>query len=457
MIVKQSTGQDETSDTVEPVAGSAETLGPIARGIVIAATLAGVALAIHQLFNLQLFGIVLLEGRYLYILAGIFLALTFLVYRALPGISGVPWYDWLLASLAALTAGYFAWTADLSLEDGWEYAAPDTARYAAFVFWVLILEGTRRVAGLTLFILVLLFSFYPMFADKMPDPLSGFAQPLWDVVPYHMISSESSFGIPMKAFGGLVIGFIVFGAVLQRTGGGAFFNNLALSMVGHYRGGAAKVAILGSGFMGSMSGSVISNVLTTGAVSIPAMKRTGFQPKYAAATEACASTGGVLMPPIMGATAFIMASFLSRPYIEIALAAAIPSLLYYFGLFAQIDAYSARRGLRGMERSELPSLAQTMRDGWVYLFVFAVLIFMMVCASAGHARPVLGDGTIADHQSVACQVSLHVARCWGPGCGGWARANRTYCGAAWNRPHRRCVFGDRPCGYPGQRACVFSR
>ncbi|MEM1299847.1 MAG: TRAP transporter fused permease subunit, partial [Pseudomonadota bacterium] len=207
---------------------------------------------------------------------------------------------------------------------------------------------------------------------------SGFQQPFRDVIPFFMISSEASFGIPMRAFGNLVIGFILFGAILQFTGGGKFFNDLALSLVGRYRGGAAKVAIFASGFMGSMSGSVISNVLTTGAVSIPAMKKTGFSSRYAAATEACASTGGVLMPPIMGATAFVMASWLSRPYVEIMLAAAVPSILYYFGLFAQIDAYSARRGLKGMPSELLPRLVATLKSGWIYISVFAVLIYLMV-------------------------------------------------------------------------------
>ena len=385
-----------TGQTNRPANPSAPAnrLGALAATFVIVGTLAGIALAIHQLFNLQLFGVVLIEGRYLYLLAGIFLAIAFITFRAYEGAEPVPWYDWLLAAASIATAGYFVWTADTSLEMGWEYAAPDAARYVSFVFWLLILEGTRRVGGTVLFVLVFVFSLYPTFADKMPDPLSGFASPIWDAVPYHMISSESSFGIPMKAFGGLVIGFIVFGAVLQRTGGGVFFNNLALALVGHFRGGAAKVAIIASGFMGSMSGSVISNVLTTGAVSIPAMQRTGFSPRYAAATEACASTGGVLMPPIMGATAFVMASFLSRPYIEIALAAAIPSLLYYFGLFTQIDAYAARRGLKGMERSELPSLLQTIKDGWLYIAVFALLIFMMVALRQDTLAPFWATGLL---------------------------------------------------------------
>jgi TRAP transporter 4TM/12TM fusion protein len=352
-------------------------LDRFARVVMAVLTLAAIALAIHQLFNIQLFGIVLLDGRYLYLLGGIFLGLAFLAFP-LNRAKGPGVIDWALFALALATSAYFAWTAEESLEMGWEYAAPDEARWVSIVLYALILEGTRRAGGLTLFIIVLLFSLYPTIADRMPDPLSGFASPFWDLAAYHMISSESSFGIPMNAFGSLVIGFILFGAVLQKTGGGQFFNDLALALVGRYRGGAAKVSIFASGFMGSMSGSVISNVLTTGAVSIPAMKRTGFSARLAAATEACASTGGVLMPPIMGATAFVMASFLSRPYVDIAIAAAIPSILFYFGLFAQIDAYAARRGLKGLQREEVPSMRAAMIEGWPYIAVFAVLIYMMV-------------------------------------------------------------------------------
>jgi TRAP transporter 4TM/12TM fusion protein len=340
-------------------------------------TVVAILLAANQLFNFQAFGIVLLTGLYLYLLAGLFLGVSFLVFP-LSRAKGPRAIDWVMGAIAMGTAGWFAWTADQSLEQGWEYAAPDTARYLSVVLWLLILEATRRAGGPVLFLIVAVFSLYPTFADVIPDPLSGFASPFMDAIPYHILSSESSFGIPMRAFGNLVIGFIPFGAVLQRTGGGQFFNDLALALVGGYRGGAAKVAIFASGFMGSMSGSVISNVLTTGAVSIPAMKRTGFSARYAAATEACASTGGVLMPPIMGATAFVMASFLSRPYVEIALAALIPSILFYFGLFVQIDAYSAKRGLKGLAPGEAPTMREAMKDGWPYILVFVVLIFLMV-------------------------------------------------------------------------------
>ncbi|HEX6141710.1 MAG TPA: TRAP transporter fused permease subunit [Geminicoccaceae bacterium] len=357
----------------------ARTVSGGARWLVVGLTSAALALAINQLFNLQAFGLVVLEGAYLYLLAGIFLGLTFVVLPAYPAAAArVPAYDLALGALSLAVAGWFAWTAGDSLEQGWEYAAPEPAQWLSVVLWLLILEATRRAGGTVIFLVALVFGLYPTFADQVPGPVSGFASPFWDAIPFHIISSESSFGIPMQAFGNLVIGFIVFGATLQMTGGGTFFNNLALALVGGFRGGAAKVAIFASGFMGSMSGSVVSNVLTTGAVSIPAMKRSGFPARTAAATEACASTGGVLMPPVMGTTAFIMASFLGRPYVEIALAAAVPSLLYYFGLFVKLDAYAARHGLKGLPRSELPRLGRTFREGWYYLFAFALLVFLML-------------------------------------------------------------------------------
>ncbi|SDE74043.1 TRAP transporter, 4TM/12TM fusion protein [Paracoccus isoporae] len=354
----------------------------------IALTVLAVAMVINHLFNLRLFGIVLLDGRYLNILASLFLAGSFLIFDIRGKRFGpTSLVDWLLAALSLASGSYVAANAMTNLNEGWEFAAPQTATWVAFVFAALVLEATRRAGGLVLAIVVTVLAFYPTFAGHVPAPFSGFQSTLSEAFSYHVYSSESIFGIPMKAFGGVVIGFIIFGAVLQQTGGGVFFNDLALGLVGRYRGGAAKVSIFASGFMGSMSGSVISNVLTTGVVSIPAMRRTGFSAKTAAATEACASTGGVLMPPIMGATAFVMASFLSVPYAEIAIAAAIPSALFYFALFAQIDSYAARRDLKGLEAAEVPRLRDTLRSGWPYVLVFGLLIFMMVVMRQETAAP----------------------------------------------------------------------
>ncbi len=355
---------------------------------VLTLTVAALLLVVNQLFNLKAFGIVVLEGRYLNILAALFLAAAFLIFDIRGKRFGtITLADWGLAGLSLASGGYIAATAMQNLNEGWEFAAPETAQWVAFVFAGLVLEATRRAGGLVLAIVVTLLAFYPTFAGHVPAPFSGFQSTLSETFSYHAYSSESIFGIPMKAFGGVVIGFIIFGSVLQHTGGGVFFNDLALGLVGRYRGGAAKVSIFASGLMGSMSGSVISNVLTSGVVSIPAMKRSGFSPQTAAATEACASTGGVVMPPVMGATAFVMASFLAIPYTEIVIAAVIPSALFYLALFTQIDAYAARRGLKGLAKSETPPVRDTLRSGWPYVLVFALLIFMMVVLRNETAAP----------------------------------------------------------------------
>ena len=170
----------------------------------------------------------------------------------------------------------------------------------------------------------------------------------------------------MRAYGEVVVGYLVFGVALNYTGGGKFFNDLAFALVGRMRGGAAQVGVISSALQGSISGSVISNVITSGVVTIPAMKRTGFRADYAGGVEAVASTGAVLMPPVMGSTAFVMASFLGKPYGEIALAATVPGLLFYFALMVQIDAYAARLGLSGMKREELPRVGAVMREGWYF-------------------------------------------------------------------------------------------
>lgn len=356
-------------------------LPPAWKILVIAFGVASIFLAVNQLLNLGFFiGYTTLTSTYLYVIAGLLVSPVFLIFPAHPRASmeRVPSYDALLFLVTLGIFLYFAYHGTRIVQEGWEFAAPQQAVWLSYIGLVLLLEVVRRTGGTVLFVVVLFFAFYPVFADKMPGPIAGLPQALPTTAGYHFTSSESVMGIPMRAFGELVIGFIMFGAALQFTGAGTFFNNLALSLFGAVRGGPAKVSIFASGLMGSVSGSVISNVLTTGVVTIPAMKRTGFRPAYAGAVEACASTGGVLMPPIMGATAFIMASFLGVPYIEVAIAALIPSLLFYFGLFMQIDAYAGREGLKGLPRNELPSIAQTFKDGWYYLVVFVVLVYMLV-------------------------------------------------------------------------------
>jgi TRAP transporter 4TM/12TM fusion protein len=357
-------------------------MSPPVRIVFTLLTLLTLALVLNQQFNLHLFGVTLIDNRYLFLMAGATLPLVFLAYPWRQDNSSaamrLPAIDVVLALVALGCIGWFAWAADAILAEGWEFAAPLTAKILGGVLWLLILEALRRTGGTAIFVIVLAISLYPVIADVMPGPIRGIGQTLPDTLAYHIVSSESAFGIPMQAFGEIVIGFIVFGVALNKTGGGKFFNDLAFALVGRVRGGAAQVGVISSALQGSISGSVISNVISSGVVTIPAMKRTGFRADYAGGVEAVASTGAVLMPPVMGSTAFVMASFLGIPYGEIALAAAVPALLFYFGLVVQIDAYSARLGLSGMKREELPSLRTTLKQGWLYILVFATLVVLMV-------------------------------------------------------------------------------
>lgn len=342
-----------------------------------------ILLAVNQQFVLRfLIGFTPLNTEYYYALVLVALPFVFVVF---PGskraaTDRVPWYDALLFAATIVAALFLMLRIREAAELGWEFGgAPRSVVFAGFAMWALLMEALRRTGGLSLVLSILPFTLYPLFAGtEWLGPFKGTQSTAEQASAYHVLSTESLLGIPLQAFAETVIGFLVFGTALMLTGAGKFFINLAFALCGTFRGGAAKVSIVASGLLGMMSGSIVSNVLTAGTMTIPVMKRTGFRPSYAGAIEACASTGAVLAPPVMGATAFVMAQFLNVSYAEVALAAIIPAALYYFGLFMQVDAYAARHGLRGLARSDLPSLAQTLREGWYYVFVVALLIFMLL-------------------------------------------------------------------------------
>ncbi|NYT61305.1 TRAP transporter fused permease subunit [Alcaligenaceae bacterium] len=385
--MSQSSQSNAQQEQIAVPAGAAEEqtrlriLGGFWKAVVVLFGALAIFLSLNQLLNWGFFiGFLLLDTAYLYSLGALLIGLVFLYVPATEGAprNRVPWYDVVGFLLATGVFIYFAVNSHRIISEAWEFMAPETAVAVSVIGWLLLLEATRRSGGTAVFVVVGLFSLYPVFAEVLPGPISGLGQDFSTTMAYHFASSESVLGIPMRAFGELVIGFVMFGAVLQFTGASEFFNNIAFALFGKVRGGPAKVAIMASGLMGSVSGSVVSNVLTTGVVTIPAMKRTGFSAKYAAGVEACASTGGVLMPPIMGATAFVMAAFLGIPYGQIALAAAIPSILFYFALFMQIDGYAARHNLKGLPAAELPALRETFKQGWQYIIVFVVLVWLLL-------------------------------------------------------------------------------
>lgn len=349
-------------------------------GVAIITCLA-VLLVINQVFGISMrYGFTLLETKYLYLMIAIFLSLSYIIYPFRSrgkGKSAVPWYDIALFLLTIGISIFFAVKgANIQIE-AWQYNAPVYATAMAIVFWILILEALRRCGGLVLFVVVIVFSLYPLFAPYMPTWISGQGYDLFSTANSHMFGTESVLGLPLKVFSQEIIGYIIFGVALQVTGGGKFFMDLALAMVGKTRGGPAKVAVLSSGFFGSISGSAISNVITTGSMTIPAMKRSGFPATVAGGVEACASTGGVLAPPVMGATAFIIAQFLQVPYFDVALAATVPAILYYFSLMIQVDFYAAKHDLRdpGVQRTALVS--KVLGNGWIYVASILLMLYFL--------------------------------------------------------------------------------
>jgi len=348
--------------------------------------IAGIFLAINQVFNWNFFGIMgafgvdlIIDTSFFYIMLGTFLSMVFLFYPIAGSVSDrVPWYDWLLFATTILCAGYMAYHGQTIIQEGWDLLAPAEATVIAGVICLLCLEAVRRVGGWILFGVCLFFFLYPLFAEYMPGFLWGPESAVEEFVRQHALGTESIIGLPMRVVTRLLIGFLLFGSALVITGGGEFFMAFATALMGKSRGGPAKVAIVSSGFFGSLSGSVISNVVTTGQITIPTMKRTGYPPTYAGAVEACASTGGALMPPVMGAVAFIMAEFLNVSYATVVIAALVPALLFYLALLLQADNYAARNGLKGQSAEEIPRLWDVIKSGWYYLFSLLMLIYMLV-------------------------------------------------------------------------------
>src|SRR5215213_9425903 len=359
------------------------TLSGVWRWALVILTGVTIFLCINQQFALRFFiGFTQLNTEYFYLLILCMLPFTFLIFPGSPkaSLTRMAWYDVVLFAVTAAASFYLMIHIREAAELGWEFGDPPAPIiWAGYVMWIVLLEALRRTGGWSLMLCVFPFTVYPLFAGaSWLGPLKGNQSTLDQTVAYHVLSTESLLGIPIQAFADVVIGFLVFGTALMMTGAGKFFINLAFALCGTFRGGAAKVGIFASGLLGMMSGSVVSNVLTAGTMTIPTMKRTGFRASYAGAIEACASTGAVLAPPVMGATAFVIAQFLNVSYAEVAVAAIIPAILYYIGLFMQVDSYAARHGLRSIPRSELPKVMDTIKDGWYYIFVIALLIVMLL-------------------------------------------------------------------------------
>lgn len=382
---------------------------------VFALSAAGLCIMVNQIFNLQTLGFKPISTAYYYMVVGLFLPVAFLNTPArTTHLQYVPWYDWALSIIAFCVCFFFAAHTDEILNSGWEFRAPTHVTVMAAILVLLSLEAVRRCGGTTLFIICLIFASFPLFAGHMPGFLWGVQLSTSETALSHALGVESIIGIPLRVIADLLIGFIIFGVALTVSGGGMFFMDLASAMMGHARGGPAKVAILSSGFFGSLSGSVISNVISTGSMTIPTMKRCGYSAHYAGAVESCASTGGALMPPVMGSVAFVMAAFMNVPYADIMVAATVPAFMFYLVLLIQTDCYAARNGLKGLPREELPKLWHVLRSGWVYLFSLVALVTMLLATNAEAKAPfyitliLLGAAVFKERNSDAMRPILRL-------------------------------------------------
>ncbi|MEE2761476.1 MAG: TRAP transporter fused permease subunit [Pseudomonadota bacterium] len=242
---------------------------------------------------------------------------------------------------------------------------------------VLMMEGMRKSVGKIIAGLVWVIILYAFFGDFLPPPFEAEVFPPTKLVLYLYADNNGIPGLVLRVVAQLVLAFILFGKLLEISGGSAYFNDMALGWMGHRRGGPAKVAVVASSAFGTISGSTVGNIMSTGVVTIPLMKKSGFPAKYAAAIEAVASNGGQVAPPIMGATAFIIAEFLEVPYQDVVIAAIVPAALYFLVLFLQVDAIAARNGLMGLPKEGLPEPLKVFLRGWVFLIPIAVMLYFL--------------------------------------------------------------------------------
>ncbi len=288
----------------------------------------------------------------------------------------IRWYDMLLILFIIAGCAYIVINANELIAEGRLMTYPFESLLASLLF-ISFIEATRRTIGWVLPFLIVLFFFYAVYSNNFPGFLhsTGFSYPI--VFGYMYLSPDGIWGMIIGIVSTIVAGFIIFGGFLKSLGASKFFNDLALATVGFMRGGPAKAAVIASTLFGSVSGSIAANVATTGQITIPLMKNTGYEENYAGAVEATASTGGMFMPPVMGATAFLIAEFLGISYWSVCVAAFLPAIAYYATLFVQIDLEAAKLGLKGLPKKEIPSLKKTLLGGWQYLLPFALLIFLL--------------------------------------------------------------------------------
>lgn len=285
------------------------------------------------------------------------------------------WIDMALVLLVLAIQIYTMWDIDAFNQREGEPIASDL--WMGSLLILLIMETTRRAVGLPMVLVTSFFVVHTLYANHFFGFLYGPPTSFSKYIDIVFIRSEGIFGIPISVAATYIVLFIVFGAILIRTGAGRLFIDLAIALTGHRTGGPAKASVVASAFLGTVSGSAVANVVTTGSFTIPLMKRLGYRAKFAAAVEACASSGGQITPPIMGAAAFIIAEFMRVSYLTVVVAAIIPTFLYFATVYFMVDIEADKEGIKRLDRSMLPRAGEILKKGWHQIFTLIVLVSLM--------------------------------------------------------------------------------
>ena len=334
-----------------------------------------VLVSCYHLYTAAFGGPVTLVHRSLHV--AMMLALSFMMYpfnkksdRTKPTI-----IDWILVALS-FAAPLYIWNDYLGVVERAGNAS-DMDMYMATLLTVLVLESSRRVSGNALSVLSIIVILYGIFGRSMPSFFMHRGYDWTSLSNHFFANTEGIYGTSVSVAASYIFLFILFGCVMQKSGMGQFFNDIALALAGHTNGGPAKVSVIASGFLGSINGSAVANVVTTGAFTIPLMKKTGYSKEFSGAVESAASVGGQLLPPIMGAAAFIMAEMLSVKYTEIIVWAAIPALLYYLGIIIQVQLRASKDGLVGLPKDQLPKAGAVMKRQGHLMIPVLFLLYML--------------------------------------------------------------------------------
>jgi TRAP transporter 4TM/12TM fusion protein len=334
---------------------------------------AGWSINLHHIIGFAVFKEQFLALIFALAMAAIFIGLK--ANRENPN-NDVPWYDWMFA-LACLICGLFVVASYRDIVETIGELRPERVilGYAAVL---LVFEATRRATGWALVVMGAVFISYSALSHLAPGLLNVPSTSLNRIATYLYLDNNALLGTPLDVTTSIIVAFILFGRVLFAANGDKFLNDFALTTMGKYRGGPAKVAVVASSLFGTISGSAVSNVVMDGPITIPMMRKSGYRGHVAAAIEAVASTGGQIMPPVMGIVAFLMVDVMGVTYGEVIIAAALPALMYYLALFMQVDLEAAKRNLKPVDTSDAPSVGNILARGWIFIIPIFLLIWTLL-------------------------------------------------------------------------------